>query len=131
MIIPIIVLAAVGILVNLYDIYIERQVKRDPSYRALCDVTETISCTKSCDSRWERVMFGIPNSIISIGYNTLVIALAAFDMAQFIFYVALATALFGAFVIIILLKTEKVLCSTCTFKLILIILQAYVAYQYL
>ena len=41
----------VGILVSIYAYHVETSHERDPSYRALCDISESISCTKVFSTR--------------------------------------------------------------------------------
>lgn len=40
-----------GILFSLYAFHVERETARDPSYKALCDVSSSISCSKVFGSR--------------------------------------------------------------------------------
>lgn len=40
-----------GILLSLYAFHVERENARDPSYKALCDVSSSISCSKVFSSR--------------------------------------------------------------------------------
>lgn len=40
-----------GILLSLYAFHVEREHARDPSYKALCDVSSSISCSKVFGSR--------------------------------------------------------------------------------
>lgn len=40
-----------GILLSLYAFHVEREKARDPSYKAMCDVSSSISCSKVFSSR--------------------------------------------------------------------------------
>ncbi|XDV21626.1 hypothetical protein PO909_026696 [Leuciscus waleckii] len=51
-----------GILISLYAFHVEREKTRDASYRAMCDVSSSISCSKVFTSRWGRG-FGLLGSI--------------------------------------------------------------------
>ncbi|KAL4660610.1 vitamin K epoxide reductase complex subunit 1-like protein 1 [Arapaima gigas] len=51
-----------GILLSLYAFHVEREKARDPNYRAMCDVSGSISCSKVFTSRWGRG-FGLLGSI--------------------------------------------------------------------
>lgn len=44
-------LSAVGFLLSLYTSYVEVRAEQDRSYRAMCDISERISCTKVFTSR--------------------------------------------------------------------------------
>lgn len=43
-----------GILISLYAFHVEREKTRDANYRAMCDLSSSISCSKVFTSRWER-----------------------------------------------------------------------------
>ncbi|MBN3308372.1 VKORL protein, partial [Amia calva] len=51
-----------GILLSFYAFHVEREKARDPEYRAMCDVSESVSCSKVFTSRWGRG-FGLLGSI--------------------------------------------------------------------
>ncbi|XP_004076650.2 vitamin K epoxide reductase complex subunit 1-like protein 1 [Oryzias latipes] len=51
-----------GILLSLYAFHVEREKARDPNYKAVCDVSSSISCSKVFTSRWGRG-FGLLGSI--------------------------------------------------------------------
>ena len=40
-----------GILLSLYAFHVEREKARDPIYKAMCDVSSSISCSKVFSSR--------------------------------------------------------------------------------
>ena len=41
-----------GILVSIYTYHVETSHEKDPSFRALCDISESISCTKVSATRY-------------------------------------------------------------------------------
>ncbi|CDQ92349.1 unnamed protein product [Oncorhynchus mykiss] len=51
-----------GILLSLYAFHVETEKSRDTNYRAMCDVSNSISCSKVFTSRWGRG-FGLLGSI--------------------------------------------------------------------
>ncbi|KAJ8368360.1 hypothetical protein SKAU_G00083880 [Synaphobranchus kaupii] len=51
-----------GILLSMYAFHVERENARDPSYQPLCDVSNSVSCSKVFNSRWGRG-FGLLGSI--------------------------------------------------------------------
>ncbi|KAJ8257052.1 hypothetical protein COCON_G00192040 [Conger conger] len=51
-----------GILLSMYAFHVEREKARDPSYQPLCDVSNSVSCSKVFTSRWGRG-FGLLGSI--------------------------------------------------------------------
>ncbi|KTG02583.1 hypothetical protein cypCar_00024213 [Cyprinus carpio] len=51
-----------GILISLYAFHVEREKTRDANYRAMCDLSSSISCSKVFTSRWGRG-FGLLGTI--------------------------------------------------------------------
>ncbi|KAG7483743.1 hypothetical protein MATL_G00041570 [Megalops atlanticus] len=51
-----------GILLSVYAFHVEREKARDPNYQAMCDVSNSMSCSKVFSSRWGRG-FGLLGSI--------------------------------------------------------------------
>ncbi len=131
MILPLIILSIIGLVTIFYTIYAEYKAKQDPKYRSLCDFNKYISCTKTIKSPWERVLFGIPNSIVGIGYYFLIILLAFAGRAQFALYLALITSSLVLIVTVLMIRTEKVLCTICSLQWLIMLVQAIVAFQYL
>ncbi|MBN3313063.1 VKORL protein, partial [Atractosteus spatula] len=51
-----------GILLSFYAFHVETEKARDPNYLAMCDVSDSVSCSKVFTSRWGRG-FGLLGSI--------------------------------------------------------------------
>ncbi|XP_056152891.1 vitamin K epoxide reductase complex subunit 1 [Lampris incognitus] len=76
-----------GFVLSIYALHVELSRERDPDYRAMCDLAESVSCSKVFTSRWGRgfglVQFFVgkdsvlnqPNSILGIIFYTLQLAL--------------------------------------------------------
>ncbi|KAF6734802.1 Vitamin K epoxide reductase complex subunit 1-like protein 1 [Oryzias melastigma] len=76
-----------GLVLSVYALHVELSRERDPEYRAMCDLGESVSCSKVFTSRWGRG-FGLvqyfvgtdsplnqPNSILGIIFYTLQLGL--------------------------------------------------------
>ncbi|RVE59581.1 hypothetical protein OJAV_G00189810 [Oryzias javanicus] len=76
-----------GLVLSVYALHVELSRERDPDYRAMCDLGESVSCSKVFTSRWGRG-FGLvqyfvgtdsplnqPNSILGIIFYTLQLGL--------------------------------------------------------
>ncbi|XP_046579378.1 vitamin K epoxide reductase complex subunit 1-like protein 1 [Haliotis rubra] len=59
----ILLLCSLGIVISGYAYHVEMSKEKDDSYRALCDFSETISCSKVFTSRWGRG-FGLIDRIV-------------------------------------------------------------------
>ncbi|XP_014876772.1 vitamin K epoxide reductase complex subunit 1 [Poecilia latipinna] len=78
-----IVLGLLGLVLSVYALHVELSRERDPEYRAMCDLGESVSCSKVFTSRWGRgfglVQFFVakdsvlnqPNSVLGILFYTL------------------------------------------------------------
>ncbi|MFH1917299.1 MAG: vitamin K epoxide reductase family protein [Nanoarchaeota archaeon] len=70
------VLATIGILLSVYAYYVEQHARRLRSYKALCDFSSKISCTKVFTSRYSKIL-GVSNSLIGVVYYAIVFVLSA------------------------------------------------------
>ncbi|KAM4623970.1 vitamin K epoxide reductase complex subunit 1 [Polymixia lowei] len=76
-----------GLFLSVYALHVELSRERNPDYRAMCDLAESVSCSKVFTSRWGRgfglVQFFVakdsalnqPNSVLGIIFYTLQLAL--------------------------------------------------------
>ncbi|KAF7705021.1 vitamin K epoxide reductase complex subunit 1 [Silurus meridionalis] len=82
-----VMLCALGLILSVYALHVELSKENDPNYRAMCDLAESVSCSKVFTSRWGRG-FGLvqlfaekdsllnqPNSILGILFYTLQLGL--------------------------------------------------------
>ncbi|KAG5854712.1 vitamin K epoxide reductase complex subunit 1 [Anguilla rostrata] len=80
-------LCVFGLVLSVYALHVEVSRERDPEYRAMCDLAQSVSCSKVFTSRWGRG-FGLvqllvpkdsalnqPNSVLGIIFYTLQLAL--------------------------------------------------------
>ncbi|KAM6897904.1 vitamin K epoxide reductase complex subunit 1 [Xenentodon cancila] len=85
-----ILLCLLGLVLSVYALHVELSRERDPDYRAMCDLGESVSCSKVFTSRWGRG-FGLvqyfvakdsplnqPNSLLGIIFYTLQMGLGLF-----------------------------------------------------
>ncbi|XP_023267102.1 vitamin K epoxide reductase complex subunit 1-like protein 1 [Seriola lalandi dorsalis] len=76
-------LCVFGLVLSVYALHVELSRERNPDYRAMCDLGESVSCSKVFTSRWGRgfglVQFFVakdnplnqPNSLLGIIFYTL------------------------------------------------------------
>ncbi|CAF1296261.1 unnamed protein product [Rotaria magnacalcarata] len=73
------VLFLVGIGLSFYAFYVETRKANDPSYRAACDISERMSCSRVLTSRWGRgfglfksdSIFNLPDALFALIYYCL------------------------------------------------------------
>ncbi|TSK14507.1 Vitamin K epoxide reductase complex subunit 1-like protein 1 [Bagarius yarrelli] len=82
-----VMLCVLGLILSVYALHVELSRESDPDYRAMCDLAESVSCSKVFTSRWGRG-FGLvqlfaekdsilnqPNSVLGIIFYTLQLGL--------------------------------------------------------
>ncbi|KAM6951356.1 vitamin K epoxide reductase complex subunit 1 [Aplochiton taeniatus] len=123
-----ITLCIFGFLLSVYALHVELSREKNPEYRALCDLGDSVSCSKVFTSRWGRgfglVQFFVskdsalnqPNSVLGILFYTLQLGLglsvskrAAFFLV-FSSWVSVAGSLYLACVLTIILQDFCVVC---------------------
>ncbi|XP_030629525.1 vitamin K epoxide reductase complex subunit 1 [Chanos chanos] len=83
-------LCVFGLVLSVYALHVELSRERNPEYRAMCDLGESVSCSKVFTSRWGRG-FGLvqyfvdkdsilnqPNSVLGILFYSLQLGLGQF-----------------------------------------------------
>ncbi|XP_034991170.1 vitamin K epoxide reductase complex subunit 1 [Zootoca vivipara] len=80
-------LCAAGLALSAYAFHVETSKERDAAYRAMCDISAAVSCSRVFTSRWgrgfglvatflgPRSAFNQPNSVFGIAFYTLQILL--------------------------------------------------------
>ncbi len=121
------IFASCGFIFIFYAMYVENKAKKDPNYRAFCDFTPNISCTRGVNARWESLL-GMPNTLMSVFYYFLVMVLAYFDMSQFVFYLGVMGVLMGFTTLTLMISQEKIFCTICATGTLWSILIAYFAF---
>ncbi|XP_067295793.1 vitamin K epoxide reductase complex subunit 1-like protein 1 [Pseudorasbora parva] len=119
-----------GILISLYAFHVEREKTRDVNYRAMCDLSSSISCSKVFTSRWGRgfgllgTIFGNdsavnqPNSVYGIFFYVfqLLLGLTASAMAALILMTTSIASVMGSlylgYILYFVLKDFCFICVT-------------------
>ncbi|XP_055758470.1 vitamin K epoxide reductase complex subunit 1 [Salvelinus fontinalis] len=96
-------LCIIGLFLSFYALHVEISRERDPEYRAMCDLGDSVSCSKVFTSRWGRG-FGLvqfffakdsvlnqPNSLLGIIFYTLQLALGQSVSSRAAFLLVLAS----------------------------------------
>jgi len=118
-------LALVGFILSMYFLYVGRKLSSTKNYRALCDITETISCSKAAKSKYSSLAV-IPNALYGVIFYFLVFVLFP-SYNQFVFYLAVMASLISLYLVIISFKM-KVICPVCISTYIINFLILYFSY---
>lgn len=128
MLLGVILVAGIGFVICLYGLYIERQVLVDHAYKAVCDISDRASCTKTFLSPWGKLL-GFSNIYVGIVFYLAMIALGFFGQAQLIFLGAVGACLASVFLAYILATKVKTFCLLCSSIYLINIILLIVAYK--
>ena len=109
----IIVLCAIGFAVSLYGFFIEKQLKKDPNYKPICDISDKTSCTKPFKSSFSK-LFGISNTIVGMLFYAAIAFLSWFGLYQLVILGSAAACLVSLYLAYILYAKIRTLCLICT-----------------
>ncbi len=128
MLTEVILVSGIGFLVCVYGFFIERNLKRDHDYKAACDLSDKVSCTKTFLSPWSK-LFGISNIYIGMLFYASMMLLGWQSQAHLVFLGAVGACIASLFFAYILYTKIKTFCLVCTsiyvINLILLILAYY------
>ena len=130
MMLDVMVVSAVGFGVCIYTFFIERNMKRDEQYRAACDLSDRVSCTKTFRSKYAN-LFGVSNVYAGMLYYGSMIAFGYFHFAEFAFLATVAACLASVVLAYILYFKVKTVCILCTSIYAINAILLYLTYGYL
>ena len=107
------ILATIGLLISIYGITVERKLQQDAQYKAACDISDTISCTRPFLSPYGK-MLGISNIWASAGYYVMIIAAILLNQPQLVMLITASGLLVTIVFAYILYFKVKSLCLICT-----------------
>ncbi|MCF7846097.1 MAG: hypothetical protein K9L85_02565 [Candidatus Peribacteraceae bacterium] len=107
------ILTGIGIILSLYTLYLHWQAHRQTNYKAVCDLSDRMSCMKSIRSD-EGKIFGIPNGVYGIGFYAAIYA-ATFPQFQNYLFMLVVLGFFASLYFAYQLYFKvKTLCVVCT-----------------
>jgi vitamin-K-epoxide reductase (warfarin-sensitive) len=109
MIIP---LAVIGFILSVYAIHVEKTKERIKNYKAFCDISDSISCTKTFSSEYGRIL-GIRNSVVGMFFYLILIILSLLGFNTIILYLSTLAFLSSIGLAFFQLKL-KTFCLVCT-----------------
>lgn len=107
------ILAVIGIAVSAYGYITEQKVKKDASFKAACDISDRVSCTKVMLSPYAN-MFFFSTFGIALVYYALIGVFAYFNLVNIIFIASIGSCLVSCFLAYLLIFKIKSLCVLCT-----------------
>jgi vitamin-K-epoxide reductase (warfarin-sensitive) len=116
-------LASFGLILSIYFLYVKNQNSKSKKYKALCDITEKISCSKAAKSKYSNLVV-LPNALYGIIFYTLVLVFPT----NIVLYLAIFASLISLYLIYTSIKI-KVFCLVCTLTYIINFLILFFSYS--
>jgi vitamin-K-epoxide reductase (warfarin-sensitive) len=108
-------LALLGFGVSAYGYFLERKTRRNAQYKAACDLSDKISCTRAFTSPYAKMIFGISNTVIGMAFYTGMFVLALLGLTKLAFLgaiVACVASIGFAYILIFKIHTLCLICTT-------------------
>lgn len=105
-------IALLGLGVSLYAYWIEHKLSQNANYKAVCDISDKISCTKSLAGPYSAII-GISNTIIGIIFYTSMFWLAIGNYNKLLFIGAASSIIVSVYLAYILTFKVKTFCLVC------------------
>ena len=108
----VIITSAIGFLLSLYAVHVEKK-SRKGNFKAVCDINDKFSCSKTFTSGYGKLFFGISNGTMGMFFYILVILLSFFNFQSYIFYLAVASVIGSVYLAYVLHFKVKTICVVC------------------
>ena len=112
MVIALMLVALVGIILCVYGMYVERQIMHTDSYKPLCDLSDTVSCSKAFLGPWGKT-FGISNIYLGLMFYICMLICAWLQWIDLAFYGASIALLATVYFAYVLYAKVRAYCLIC------------------
>ncbi len=112
MVTAILTTAIVGILLSIYTLYIEYKLSKNKNYKAVCDISDRMSCTKTFASDYGKT-FGISNALPGLSFYGLIVLMVLYRQTDFLLAITGLGVLASLYLAYILYFKVKHFCLVC------------------
>ena len=85
--------AGSGMMLSCYLYHVETNIEQSPRYAPACDINSVITCSTVANSRFSKLLFGCPNSLVAILFYFSLIGLSlSFELAPDSYWILLLTS---------------------------------------
>lgn len=112
--VTIVVVALVGLCISVYGVMVERSVLQNEQYKAVCDISDMVSCTKTFVSPYNKLL-GISNIWASLLYYCAILSLAFMGLTDVLFIlscIGLVTSVVFAYILYFKIRTVCLICTS-------------------
>lgn len=112
MITSIMLLALLGLCVSVYTYLTEMKIKQDPTYKPVCDLSDRISCSKTIQSPYGKMLF-VSNAIVGIAFYAGMTIASFMNAHMIILLGSISSFIVSCFLAYVLYEKVRVLCLLC------------------
>ncbi len=123
------VLAIAGCVVSAYMLYLERQLAQNYDYKAACDLSDYVSCSKVAKSAYSKIG-GVPGSVIGIIFYGVIALCAYMDQINFVLYLSAFGVVMSVYLAYIIFFKIKAACPLCISMYVINALLFILSYRY-
>ncbi|MFZ5954576.1 MAG: vitamin K epoxide reductase family protein [Candidatus Dependentiae bacterium] len=105
-------LALIGLFISFYAWLLEQKLKKNPSYKPVCDLSDKISCTKPITSSYANLLY-FSNSVWGMFYYLLITAVVLLGKFNLLTVITAGGVLASFVLAYILLFKIRSLCVLC------------------
>ncbi len=109
---PLPLLALLGFLLSLYTLFVEWRLKHNGGYSPVCDISATLSCSRSFKSPYGHV-FGVSNALPGLGFYASVFGLYVYGRTDLLLFLTVPSILFSAYLAYVSFFKIKSSCPVC------------------
>ncbi len=106
------VFAFIGLFLSLYAFRIQKHLKRIPSYKPICDLSDRVSCSRALTSKESALLF-LPNSFYGMFYYFILIICISESLILYAHILSTLALLVSMYLAYILYFKQKNFCLVC------------------
>lgn len=106
-------LSLLGLILCMYGLYLERTLKKNQAYKAACDLSDRISCSRTFLSPYSALL-GVSNIYVGLLFYAVVLVLAYMQLYKLVFITACFACLASLYLAYIQYVKLRIVCLLCT-----------------
>ncbi len=108
-----IILAVIGFSISLYAYMVERKIRKVPTYKPVCDISDWVSCTKPMKSPYSDLFF-VSNALVGMIFYIVIAILAVLNAIALLLVASIVACTVSSALAYLLYFKIKALCILCT-----------------
>ena len=105
-------ISSVGFFLSLYSFYVEKKVSNQKDYKAICDISGKISCTKAFAAGYGKI-FGVSNGLAGMVFYALALIMTFYGYLNLTFYLSILSIFVSLYLAYVLQFKVRAVCLVC------------------